>query len=448
MTALTPSQKAEVARIMGVDPTDFDVTAPNWAAMLKEGVTAKAHISYWRARTGLTHEFMGLILDPEEIEATEDIIELGMINLMPNKHKDDIGRRLKSIETRSRTLPNRFGVSTYWGNLILFPKFAEFKEACDQLEKEFYGLRNELYERWDFYREQVTDRAAEHGRLAWERVKGLTPEKMSLQDFASQDAFVDRLIRFIDLATPGKEEVYRSFKWTMSLSYIPLPDILAENEAAASAARVWEESERSIAAAKTRQAWAQADEADEKARAAQIENATKAQMIREMNQEVVKKSQEQATELLEGFFTDVIVYSRELVDTVYSAAIDSQESSGKLASRSIVALRNMVEEVSKVAEFNGDVDINELLAPANAILAAGPAERKDTSDELAAKMRQARNIARSQLVSLGAKPRKTRKARAVNPLPIIRQPRQKRKSRSSKPVATVATGQKRSSRKN
>ena len=431
-TIINNRQKQEIARIMGVEnPDEINVQNPNWSQMLKQGVTAKVHISRWRATTPLTHEFLGLYdLDSDSRKAEEELVKLGHIPLLPNSYPEDIGRRLQSVETRSRQLIARFGIPTYWGNLILASQYQEFRDQADAVRNEYYNLRDELYDNWKAIIDEVIDRTANHARLVYRRVQRLTPEQTDRYDFENEDRFVDLTVRRVRQLIPDRDEVYLSFDWTLDLNYIPLPDMMAQAVADAS-----ETLNEAYVPYRVRRYADEIAEANARIKTTQAEMLER--QLREMNRDVVENTRAQAQDLMDGFFRDVILYSRNLVENVYTNAISRTTKTGKLHSRVVVQLRNMVEEVQKVAQFNGDVDLEELIAPAKSILETAPGERD--ADTLVLAMVEARNQVREQLIALQNQPRRTRRTRNANDLQVEARNERRQGRRERESISEIST---------
>src|SRR5262245_54756457 len=107
--------KAELAAMLGVDPEKINVSNPDYSRLLREGVTIAPHVSYWRGKTRLTWDHMGLWFEDEkEKQVLNDIISLGQLYLLPTK---DI-KKLGTIETSVRNLPKNHGIKTLFGAFV------------------------------------------------------------------------------------------------------------------------------------------------------------------------------------------------------------------------------------------------------------------------------------------------------------------------------------------
>jgi len=387
------SVKNEIARILGVSPDEIRVSNPDYANLMREGVTIAPHVSYWRGKTRLDWEKLGLWFeDSAEKQALDEIISLGQLYLLP---VEDV-KALGTLETKIRMLPKKYGVETLFGIFIPVTRYADYKAEADQLEAEFYALRDQIDQNWHSKMEEVENNLKRAARFAWRNKAG---DPAGLEEYLTERRFVEKMVKSALALIPGKKTVYDSFSLSFELRYVPLPDILAAEVAQA-------EIERARAEAEKETLWAERQTSQERER-----------MIRQMNSDMVSQSRAKAQEMMDDFFLKLVSEGRQLANEVYTEVAQSLQKNGKVHGRSIVSLRNLVTQVTKLATFyNGDSDLDTLLKPARDILDALPEQRIARVDDYLASMTEVKNLAKTQLAALGLSPRAAGHGLDVTPL--------------------------------
>lgn len=374
----TQNRKQQVAAILGVDPEKIAVSNPDYARLLREGVTITPHVSYWRGRTRLTWDHMGLWFeDGQEKNAVENVMNLGQLNLLPLA----VIKALGTLETKIRMLPKKRGIETMFGAFIPVTSYPEYKQEADSLTAEFLALRDDLDQNWANSMIEVETNLRKAARWAWRQKQG---DPKGLAEILTETRFVDRLVAAAKSLIPAREMVYRSFSLDFELRYVNLPDQIAAEVAQAEIEANRAKVER------------------ENTRVDLIASQERAEMLRQMNADMINQSRVNAQKLMDDFFLNLVAESRQLAHEVYADVIKGIRKNGKVHGRSIVSLRNLITQVTKLATFyNGDRDLETILAPAREILAALPEHRLAKTDDYLAQMAEVRNLAKDQLDGLG-----------------------------------------------
>jgi hypothetical protein len=125
-------------------------------------------------------------------------------------------------------------------------------------------------------------------------------------------------------------------------------------------------------------------------------------MIDAMNEDVLRQARDQKEKLVTGFVADVAGQLRSLVYEALSDVQRSLDRNGKLHSRSVVQVRNLVEQLERL-NFIGDRDIDQAVARMRQIVDQ-PAEQRELAD-VSATIREIRAMTRRQLAALGQESR-------------------------------------------
>lgn len=316
MTA-TDRARADLARALGVEERIIRVLQPQWTKLMKEGVIVKLHIGRWRARTKLTFDDLGIA---DEEEETLKLLNLGQKYLLPV----EILRKAEAIESAARRCLEKHAFKTYWGLFVPVTAFEAWKEENEAHKARYLALRDEIV-REDAIVEELLAQYTTVAQAAYRRLAALgrTDE--------TEDNFVANFINRIRRCIPPQQAIYNSFTYEWELYFIPLPSLLAEDLAAAEVAR------------------AQAEEEIERER-----------MRSRMWREVLEKAQREKEELVSGFISDVVGQLHQLVYQVAADVLAAIERNQTLPAASVVQLKNMVEQVSKL-NFYDDQDLERII---------------------------------------------------------------------------------------
>lgn len=416
-----------IAAAMGVSPDEITTGNPAWVKLMKEGVVASITLRRWRATTRLHFDDLGLPMKQREREAFGAIMELGDKYLLPQ----EIIKELASIDAAARTNLKRYGYDTYWGVFIPVTAFAEWLEKDQQYEARYMAVRDNIVENWDKHLATLLNDYAAQARTAWRTLRQLDKSKMTLAEYDKEDLFVDRFIARVTALLPTPEYVGASFSYERQLRYIPLPDLLAKEEADAKVYRAEaqaaiELNEQIKAAARSQAEVARREanakigavreaEALESARLAKEHNlklaaleneadavAMRKAMLLEMNSHIVEQARKEKEQLISSFLADTVAALRE---TVYEAVTDvaaTLQNSNYVHPRSVKQLQNLLERVGQL-NFTGDAEIAAIIAPVKELLQQQPKDRN--AEEFSKQLTNIAKVTRQQLLALGRNPR-------------------------------------------
>ncbi len=250
----------------------------------------------------------------------------------------------------------------------------------DDIKARWFAKADYLAANYATVIEPHLDKFAEAARIAYRRANRLQAGQDLDYRFLPEDAYVDRFMARIRSLIPTADQIKASFTFEVELTFVPLPSLLAADEAEADRVRV--------DAIKNREAL----DAERK-RQAQIDA---------MNEDVLRQAREQKERLVTGFVADVAAQLRTLIYEALSDVQKAMDRNGKLHSRSVVQVRNLVEQLERL-NFIGDRDVERAIAQMREIVER-PAEERELAD-VASTIRELRALTRRQLAALGQESR-------------------------------------------
>lgn len=380
--------KQELARILGA--ANIRTEAPRWLSLMREGVVIKLHVRRWRAKCRLDADDLGL--PKEDDDLIGDLLELGDKRLLPL----DLAKQLEAIESAGRKALERNGYATYWGVFVPATNFAQWQAENETHKRRYFEAREQIVSEYDSILAQLTDAYRGAARVAFRRARALTPDGMTRQDLIDEFYFVDHFVRRIRSLIPSASEIERSFAWEEEYSYIPLPSLLAEDLREKERIERERERERMEAELARDELWKEIairDEADRERR----------QKLARMNDEVVAEARRKKQQLIDTFLKDVVV---QLRTTIYEATTDvlktMQKNQGKLHPRSVVQLKNLIEQIGSL-NFFGDEESSRMIARVRDTFERRPEARN--VEDIRSALEDVAIVTRASLIDLGETPR-------------------------------------------
>ncbi len=406
-----------LAEALGIPPEELKATNPRWLQLLREGVLVRLHIGRWRAKTSLRWRDLGF--EPasrEEEKALDELVEPGFKRLLPK----EVMKRLAAIETKARANLEKHAFRTYWGYFIPVTAWAEWRTKDREIREEYLAVCQGLVDSWDEMVERVLAQYRVTARAAYQRLRRLNPEAV---EGVTEEEFADRFVKAVRAHIPDADYFRRSFYYETELEYVPLPSLLAEEQA---------EAERIEQEARIERERREAEHLleMERIRAEEIAVRTAAderlRMLREMNREVVEQARKRKKQLIDRFLRDVTAQLRSLVYEVCVNVLSTMErNDGRLHPRSVVQLQNLVEQLERL-NFTGDREVEEIIKEVKYHLNQ-PAERRSPA-EIEKALRDIAIVARATLIGLGEQPRSARRLGIPDapPEPLVREIRRRR----------------------
>jgi hypothetical protein len=370
-------RRAELLRIIGED--DVQVESPKWLTMMQSGVVVKLHIRRWRGKTRLDFADLGLDSESED-EVNAQLIKLGEKRLLPAR-SNGTGKEvsyvtlLDNLDAEARHLLENHSYETHWGRFVPYTRYNDWKKANEDIKAKYLAMGSEIYDQYDVIMGRLTADYGRQAQIAYGRLTTLHGMiDMTPTQFTTR--FVDKIVALV----PSKERIRDSFEFTTDVSYIPLPNELAQSVATA------EQIERD----------------------AEIKREMDTNQItdlRRMNRDVVAQATASKSRLIDSFLQDVARQIRSLVYDVTTNVLDSVGKNGALVGKSSAQLANLIESV-KGLNFYGDGEINQMITKVQGILDATPKDRN--IDEVKSQLTDIGILTRASLLALGAAPRESR----------------------------------------
>jgi len=127
------------------------------------------------------------------------------------------------------------------------------------------------------------------------------------------------------------------------------------------------------------------------------------QMLAAMNDQVVAEARRKKQELIDTFLRDLVV---QLRTTIYEATTDvlktMQRNAGKLHPRSVVQLRNLIEQIGSL-NFFGDDESTRMIQRVRETFERRPDARN--AEDIRSALQDIALVTRASLIDLGENPR-------------------------------------------
>lgn len=415
MTELSEMRQALAGAL---NETEIKAANPHWLNLMKEGVLVELHLGRWRAKSRLTWADLGLEVEEADSREIEEIMTLGYKKLLPAS----VIKELDSIESAARKWLEKKAFRTYWGFFVPVTAYPEWKEKNEEYRGRYFAARDDLVRDYDQIVDSLDFSYRQAARSAYQRLKKLSPKSvkgLTEDEFAKN--FTYSILAHMETATT----IQHSFYFEVELRYVPLPSLLAEEQAEAArhaaAARIeWQKVEghkekvRIEVQAEENRAWAELAKLEAEVQATRSASEWKAALMKDMHRDVVEQARAQKEQLIDSFLRDVVVQLRSLVYEASTDVLGALTRNDNLPARSVVQLRHLVEQVRSL-NFYGDAEIEQMIGVVETQLNR-KAEDRDVG-EITANLTDIATVMRASLIGLGERPRAARAARLVEDTP-------------------------------
>ncbi len=389
---MKPDFRQSLADALGESFNDIQTKNPRWLSLMQEGVLVSLHIGRWRGKTKLDWGDLGVDIAPTVVDEMQNIFDLGHKKLLPA----ELLKELDRIESGARKWLQKKAYKTYWGYFVPVTAYVEWKEKNEELQSRYFALRDRIVREYD----EIVTRLLDDYRLAaaeaYRRLSVLSP--MYVATFESEGAFVDAFIHSVETRIWSPEDIRASFYFNVELSYVPLPSLMAAENAEAERIELasWEAHREADAREEKRQA---------EIAAARSEIEWKEKLMRDMNRDVINQAQKQKEELVDDFLKDVVVQLRGLIYSATTDVLAAMKKQDSLPPRSVAQLRGLVDQV-KALNFYGDEDAEAMINKVAFALGDRATDRDVPAIE--GNLRDIGTLMRATLIGLGESPRGAR----------------------------------------
>lgn len=396
------TDREKLSAILG---QDVQVVEPKWLSLMRQGVIVELHIRRWRAKSRLTMDDLGLPND--DAAEFSDLMKLGEKSLLPTKYI----RRADSIESAARQWIESNSFETFWGRFIPCTKYEEFKVEIGNRRSGYMALRDEIDRDYaQIVKAHLLD-YAKAARAAYRRRMALDGKAL-LKSNITEDAFVKSFVNAISALIPTRERIYEAWAFDFSLSYVPLPSMLAEDNAEAERINAQSDLDRAKEQAEQDKLWLDLD----------IEKGAtrkREQMLESMNRDVVEAARKQKEQLVDGFLGGLVKQLRSMVYEATTDVLQTIQKNDRLHPRSVVQLRGLIDQVGQLNFYN-DSEINQMVDHVKYALNKAPKDRDVKAIE--GNLRDIATVTRATLVGLGESPRGARSLGVADApsMPVVR----------------------------
>jgi hypothetical protein len=392
---------------LGIERDTIRVLQPRWSQLMREGVIVALHISRWRAKSRLNWDDLGLKIAREEAEEAENLFNLGVKRLLPA----ELIKEADSIDSGARMALARLSYRTHWGYFVPVSAYAEVRQVLDEYRDRYMELRDRIVAEYDDIINQLRQAYYRQAKAGHSRMVTLTGDES-----IGPDEWATNLTNSVIGQIPSKEQIRNSFGFELELSFIPLPDLLAQEAAVAQAVReemeeraaehrvkleVIEERKRTVQyaeEAKRQKAYAQL-------RAAESAAAARERMLAQMHRDVIEEARQKKEQIIDGFLADVKAQLHTLIHDVCINVLAALKTQGKVHGRHVVQLRNMVDTVAKL-NFFGDADAEAAVAQVREKILACQSTSDMNAGEVSEVLRSISIVTRQELIGLGQQPQR------------------------------------------
>ena len=358
--------RANLTEILG-EP-NLKALEENWLAKMLNGVVVTLSIGRMGCRAHLTDQDLGIAHKKrQQQERRQAWYNLGDALLLPRRY----AAALDSKESTARKWLVTCASRTYWGWWVSAEAYTRWKEGNERHKTDYFNLRDEIVSNYDAIVAEVCE---EHGKLARDAYYRMCRQD---KEFRTQhpdpDRYASERIAIIRNRIPTAEAFHDSFYYTVELSYIPLPTLLAPDLAAAEQLR----EEANAAAALRREAY--------------------------------ERALESKQALITLFQRDMIAKVQAMLYDVATDVLSSVRNNGRVIGKSAEQLRNLLAGLEQYLSFAPNEDVEQSLDRVREFLSLPAGEdRKSQVPALERQLAATATLARDVLLRLGDNPRSAR----------------------------------------
>lgn len=201
----------DVVKGTNISKNQLKERTEDWVvALMEKGIVVNIDIKRWRANSKINPDEVGIDQTNNEFTKYEEkYMTLGYKKLLPK----NVLKEIAKIEGKARKNLKDRSIKTVWGYFVPHTSFVEWKNANDEVRKDFFDMAEQISVRWKEIVEEVCE---DYSKF----VTSIYSEKKSGQELT--DEITSLVNNFRSLIIPP-EEFKRSFEYETFYSYIPLP---------------------------------------------------------------------------------------------------------------------------------------------------------------------------------------------------------------------------------
>lgn len=324
-----------------------------------DGLLVRVHVARWQGDVHLTPQDLGL--DASRYAELTRHVRWGALRLAP----DPIGRKLESLETRFRRLPERWGVVVHWGRFVPARAWPDFQREWNALLSDWSILIDQWEDAYD------DERALAEARITqFAHVSAMTARQLGIIAAVQVDAWERRLVARLMDSYPSRATLRQRFAVSYETAIIPQPSLLA---AEAERVALIQERQRLRLEALRRQAALQ--ERQDELERLRLEAAIDAETQRLRMREAVLRDelermrqglQAQAQQLIASFEA---TYARQIRERLHDSLVHliAAVRAGRITPMATRSVRQTIRQLRAIA-MGDDTEIDELLNRLQAVV--------------------------------------------------------------------------------
>jgi len=395
-------KKSDIIKEILADPS---VKTVDWRSIMAAGVLADVHIERKRLQKHLSYRDLGLHLaDDKEAKAMDDIFDLGMKNLLPR----EVRQRFDRIDDRGRRALEKNAIKTRLGYFIPAPAYFEWRAEMDQIEKDYFAARDEVFAEYEKLQFRVIQDYMKAAKSAYRLLKATTPDALDFDEQGKKAIFLRKAYDTVLAAFPTKDAIEASFRFEVETSYIDLSLLAGADEKSEVAEGI---------------SGAEIDEL----RWEQEAVKERRKLMEAMNADIVSRARKDARTKINAFLEEVVLEVRAIMYEACATTLSSIErNDGEVQGRSIFGLTNMLEKINRM-KFFPDADIEKSMAIVRELIAgySRPEKARTVSvSDVKATLGRIALVMRSTILPLGYEEREEReealtKTRDLAGIPVV-----------------------------
>jgi len=297
----------------------------DWAlALMSKGVIVKLSISWWRAKSSISAEELGLrFKDNEVISFMKKYVNLGSENLLP----PEVISEIQYIDQKARENLKNHSFDTIWGKFVPYTAFIQWQDNDKLIQEDFYKAAKNLCDSYDSILDIVRQEYRKMAGDVWARLYPNDPHGVT-------SSFVEEFVSKVISKIPSRNNIFKSFNYDSTFFTIPLPSLIEENIS-------------------------QADKIKSDREMDKFDNELEKETKKRIANEYMKRKQEYIDGFLEATVTSMRSYVADLCDGVLQSMTkpDSKNDVTKIQREKI---KNIIKKV-KLLNFHDDTVIDQTL---------------------------------------------------------------------------------------
>ncbi len=327
--------------------------ADPWSRIV-DGVVVEVHASKWEGFATLKMEHLGLGAGLDE--ALNRLVHAGQINLMDTELMSAIDGAI----SQARQLPTKWGIRVHWGKFVPLSALSAFQADFNAAKQRFDEAIEKFEANYDEYRKEAMRRVILLARQAWMVANAIQDQTtLDREEYADMDRFAAYLVQQLLQKYPTRDSLRGRYELSFDTSFIPTPELEAEQLAYAQRVRVETEQWADRRRAEMEREYADDLLAKEQALTAltleQAKNERKREVLADMEKKQRASLRQQQAKIVKEFYEG---WALEIRQRLHAALMLVMEgiTTGKFKGPTITSLKNVIEVIEQMT-LDDDTEI-------------------------------------------------------------------------------------------